>query len=39
MEVFGKYLVGIDNPDHHIRTEEIFAWVADKFPTLEPQIK
>ena len=39
MEVFGKYLVGIVNPDHHIRTEEIFAWVADKFPTLEPQIK
>ena len=39
MKVFEKYLAGIDNPDHRIRTEEIFAWVADKFPTLEPQIK
>ena len=33
MKVFEKYLAGIDNPDHRIRTEEIFAWVADKFPT------
>ncbi len=39
MEVFAKYLVGIDNPDHRERTEEILAWVANKFPNLEPQIK
>jgi uncharacterized protein YdhG (YjbR/CyaY superfamily) len=34
MEVFAKYLAGIDNPDHRDRTEEI-----NKFPNLEPQIK
>jgi uncharacterized protein YdhG (YjbR/CyaY superfamily) len=39
MEVFAKYLAGIDNPDHRARTEEILAWVANKFPNLEPQIK
>jgi uncharacterized protein YdhG (YjbR/CyaY superfamily) len=39
MEVFSKYLAGIDNPDHRDRTEEILAWVANKFPNLEPQIK
>ncbi|WP_347551264.1 iron chaperone [Pseudalkalibacillus hwajinpoensis] len=39
MEVFSEYLTGIDNPDHRDRTEEILAWVANKFPNLEPQIK
>jgi uncharacterized protein YdhG (YjbR/CyaY superfamily) len=39
MEVFEKYLAGIDNPDHHDRTKEILAWVANKFPNLEPVIK
>ncbi|CAG9613882.1 Intracellular iron chaperone frataxin [Bacillus rhizoplanae] len=39
MEVFLKYLAGIDNPDHQGRTEEILAWVANEFPNLEAQIK
>lgn len=39
MEVFEKYLTGIDHPDHRERTEEILTWVANKFPHLEPQIK
>ncbi|WP_096200229.1 iron chaperone [Bacillus sp. FJAT-45350] len=39
MEVFTKYLTGIDNPDHRDRTEEILAWIVNKFPNLEPQIK
>lgn len=39
MEVFAKYLNGIDNSDHRNRTEEILVWVANKFPNLEPQIK
>ncbi|MDP7979795.1 iron chaperone [Bacillus sp. WLY-B-L8] len=39
MEVFVKYLAGIDNPDHRDRTEEILEWVANKFTNLEPQIK
>lgn len=39
MEVFAKYIAGIDNPDQRNRTEEILTWVASKFPSLEPQIK
>lgn len=39
MEVFETYLAGIDNPDHRDRTEKILAWVTNKFPNLEPQIK
>ncbi|MEY9866841.1 hypothetical protein ABIE66_002220 [Peribacillus sp. B2I2] len=39
MEVFAKYLAGIDNPEHCERTEEILAWVANIFPNLESQIK
>ncbi|MBS4202345.1 iron chaperone [Bacillus sp. FJAT-49732] len=39
MDVFAKYLAGIDNLDHRDRTNEILAWIANKFPKLEPQIK
>ncbi|SDM50860.1 hypothetical protein SAMN04488137_0483 [Fictibacillus solisalsi] len=39
MEVFEKYLAGIDHPDHRSRTKEILTWVANQFPHLEPQIK
>jgi len=39
MEVFDKYLAGIDNPDHRARTEEIMAWVVSKFPNLKPEFK
>lgn len=39
MEVFAKYLAGIDNPDHRDRAEEILMWVANEFPNLEPLIK
>jgi len=39
MEVFEKYLAGIDNPDHRDQTEEILVWVSNKFPNLEPLIK
>ncbi|WP_431804848.1 iron chaperone [Halobacillus andaensis] len=39
MEAFEKYLAGIDNPDHRARIEETLAWVANKFPNLEPQMK
>lgn len=39
MEVFKKYLAGIDNPDHRDRIEEVLAWVANQFPNLEPIIK
>jgi len=39
MEVFEKYLAGIDNPDHQDRTKEVLEWVSREFPNLEPQIK
>lgn len=39
MEAFSEYLTRIDNPGHRDRTEEILAWITNKFPTLEPLIK
>ncbi|MFC7321488.1 iron chaperone [Halobacillus campisalis] len=39
MEAFEPYLKGIDNPDHRERLEEIYTWVAERFPNLEPQMK
>ncbi|WP_077622605.1 iron chaperone [Sediminibacillus massiliensis] len=39
MEVFAEYLAGVDNPDHRDRAQEIFSWILDKFPHLEPVIK
>jgi uncharacterized protein len=39
MEVFTKYLAGIDNPDQRDRTEEVLLWVAKKYQDLEPEIK
>lgn len=39
MEVFAKYLAGIDHPDHRERTEEILKWITGRFPELEGQIK
>lgn len=38
METFADYLAGIANPQHRARMEEIFSWVAEKFPTLVPKI-
>lgn len=39
MEVFEKYLAGIDNPDHRERMDKVLTWVTNKYPKLEPQIK
>jgi len=39
VDVFTKYLEGIDNPDHSDRTEEILMWVVHEFPNLQPLIK
>ncbi|AIU81180.1 iron chaperone [Bacillus velezensis] len=39
MDVFAKYVSGIDNPDHRLKAEEILSWTADQFPNLEAQIK
>ncbi|MHC6249207.1 iron chaperone [Bacillus velezensis] len=39
MDVFAKYVSGIDNPDHRLKAEEILSWTAGQFPNLEAQIK
>ena len=39
MKFFEEFLNGIDDPGHQDRTEEVFAWTAQKFPYLEPVIK
>jgi len=38
MEAFADYLAKIDNPEHRERMEEVFAWVFNTFPNLEPKI-
>ncbi|MFD2043349.1 iron chaperone [Ornithinibacillus salinisoli] len=38
MEVFDEFLAQIDNPKHRNRTEEVLAWVTNKFPNLTPKI-
>lgn len=38
MGAFEEYLATINNPQHRERTEEVLAWVANKFPHLNPQI-
>ncbi len=39
MDVFAKYVSGIDNPDHRLKAEEILSWTAGQFPNLEAQIQ
>ena len=38
MEVFAEFLAKIDNQQHRDRTEEVLAWVTNKFPNLMPKI-
>lgn len=38
MEVFADYLAQIVNLQHRARTEEVLAWVTNKFPDLMPKI-
>ncbi|PPA69092.1 iron chaperone [Jeotgalibacillus proteolyticus] len=39
MELFTSYIKGFDNPEHRERLEEIYAWMANTFPQLEPVLK
>ncbi|TQR16259.1 iron chaperone [Psychrobacillus soli] len=39
MEDFAAYLARIDDPQHRERTEEVLAWVSEKFPSLNEEIK
>jgi uncharacterized protein YdhG (YjbR/CyaY superfamily) len=38
MEVFEEYLARVDDPRHRARMREIFGWIMEKFPRLEPRI-
>ncbi len=37
MDPFAEYLAGITNPQHRERMEQVFHWILDKFPSLEPR--
>ena len=39
MEAFAEFLAGIDNPSHRERTEEVLAWIHEKYPHLNTEIK
>ena len=39
MEAFAEFLAGIDNPSHRERTEEVLAWIHEKYPNLNTEIK
>ncbi|QCR34564.1 iron chaperone [Lysinibacillus sp. SGAir0095] len=39
MEAFTEYLSGIDEPQERERVEEIFKWILEKFPKLQPELK
>lgn len=39
MDVFADFLMGIDDPDHRIRVEEVLNWVAEKYPQLKKVVK
>lgn len=39
MKVFEDFIAKIDNPEHRARTEEVLAWVSEKYPNLVPVIK
>ncbi|MDX8046501.1 iron chaperone [Gracilibacillus sp. S3-1-1] len=39
MEVFADFLSKIENSQHRKRMEELFDWIQEQFPTLEPVIK
>lgn len=39
MEDFSEFLKRIENQEHRARTEKIFNWVMEKFPTLKPEMK
>jgi len=38
MDVFAEYLASIKDPIQHAGTEEVLAWVIEKFPKLSPKI-
>ena len=39
MEIFEKFLAGMDNTLHRARTGEVLCWVAAAFPGLTPEVR
>ncbi|MER0468889.1 iron chaperone [Bacillus cabrialesii subsp. cabrialesii] len=39
MEFFSEFLAGIDDPVHRERTEEVLAWIKNKYPHLHTEMK
>lgn len=38
MHIFDEFVSGIDHPTQQERLKEIFQWIEDTFPQLEPRI-
>ena len=38
METFEDYLAKLENAEHRARLEEIFHWIAETFPRLQPKV-
>lgn len=39
MEEFAEFIAGIEDPSHRERTAEILAWIGNKYPQLNKEIK
>lgn len=39
MEIFAEFLSSMENPEHRKRMEEVFNWISEKYPNLEPVLK
>ena len=39
MEAFAEFLMGIDNPSHRERTQEVLTWIINNYPNLKTEIK
>ncbi|MDG5473538.1 iron chaperone [Jeotgalibacillus sp. ET6] len=39
MKAFEEYTAGIENLEHRSKADEIYSWIANRFPHLEQQMK
>jgi len=38
METFTEYLAKMKDPSHRLRVEEVFRWIEEAYPDLQPRI-
>ncbi|WP_150271429.1 iron chaperone [Paenibacillus tepidiphilus] len=38
MEDFAAFISKLENPEHRARMEEVFGWIAERFPQLETKV-